>query len=285
MRDNYKDILNAFVDRGFSIHKFSEFNYEHDSSVPYAFRIRKKDYEGKRILLLRHDIDHDVSYAYKMAKLEASMNIFSTYFVLTTDTARAWWKDPVKKIQGIKMLAEMQAMGHEIGFHYDALGDFFRGESSSIKESIELPLNFLRQFGLRINGAAAHGSTAVATGRKAHNSTNWVNYHIWRDRADSHKAYFKKGDRSVLTDGQATLSWQGREVTLPCVSLDDFELTYEAYSVFSDWYYADSRGGKHCMKFSPTKKSHMDGLEIKNINKDMFSTGDVMQALFHPIYW
>lgn len=291
MSTEYRDVLDAFQQKGFLIQRFVDFQFENDPSVPHVFRLRKEDYEGKRTLLLRHDIDHDVSYAYDMAKTEVSMGIRSTYYVLTTDSAKKWWDIPERRVSGISMLLEIQDMGHEIGLHYDPLGMLIRGESTDVNEAIETALHSLRTAGLHIAGAAAHGSAAMSKARKLPNTStygleasNLANYHIWHERADSLKVWRTITKRAPVND-KAVLSWEGQELIVPCTRLDKFKLMYEAYSVYYDWYYADDHRGNHCVRTAPPHKLQVEGTEAQNIDKKMIAPGDVMQVLFHPIKW
>jgi peptidoglycan/xylan/chitin deacetylase (PgdA/CDA1 family) len=64
--------------------------------------------------ILRHDIDFDIEKAVFLAKIEATEQIQSTYFVLlNTD----FYNLSSKKNNGL--IKEIQKMGHEIGLHFD----------------------------------------------------------------------------------------------------------------------------------------------------------------------
>ncbi len=70
----------------------------------------------KRCVILRHDIDNSISKALQMAKLEQSIGIASTYFVLvSSDFYNIFSK------KNTKMLHEIAACGHEIGLHFDEM--------------------------------------------------------------------------------------------------------------------------------------------------------------------
>jgi len=65
-------------------------------------------------VLLRHDIDQSISYAYEMAKLEAESKAKSTYFV--------WLTSPFYNVfdpNQTSLLREIKRMGHDIGLHFD----------------------------------------------------------------------------------------------------------------------------------------------------------------------
>ena len=67
-----------------------------------------------KFVIIRHDIDDDadLAYALKMAKFEAELGIATSYYFRTCKS--------VFKIDAIKEIAKR---GHEIGYHYEVLGE------------------------------------------------------------------------------------------------------------------------------------------------------------------
>lgn len=64
--------------------------------------------------MLRHDVDADLAAAVVMARAEAAMGIFSTYFLM--------WRSPCYNLMsrfGQKHAEEILGLGHQIGLHYD----------------------------------------------------------------------------------------------------------------------------------------------------------------------
>lgn len=80
----------------------------------YSFRDYHDYQESQRCVILRHDIDTRVDSALKMAKLEAKEGVKSTYFVLLTSGLY----NAASK-ESLAGLREIQALGMEIGLHYD----------------------------------------------------------------------------------------------------------------------------------------------------------------------
>ena len=73
------------------------------------------NYRGvDRCVILRHDIDTSLEKAVKMAELENEQGIQSTYFVLLTSD---FYNTASKK--SLEMLHNIQALGHELGLHFD----------------------------------------------------------------------------------------------------------------------------------------------------------------------
>ena len=76
-------------------------------------------------MIYRHDIDADLSAAYKMAKEEAEIGIQSTYFLM--------WRSPCYNLmsrsnhQFVELILEM---GHQIGLHYDQGFDALRNPTT-----------------------------------------------------------------------------------------------------------------------------------------------------------
>jgi hypothetical protein len=75
-----------------------------------------KDYsEQKKVILLRHDIDFSLEYAYELANFEYDLGIKSSYYVyLHAPTYNAL------SPKSMGMIRAMKGMGHEIGLHYDS---------------------------------------------------------------------------------------------------------------------------------------------------------------------
>jgi hypothetical protein len=74
---------------------------------------------SKKLVILRHDVDLLLSYALKLAKLEADHGLRVIYFVLLhTDLHNAMSES------GTKALRQMSDMRHKIGLHIDTR--FFR---------------------------------------------------------------------------------------------------------------------------------------------------------------
>ena len=65
-----------------------------------------------KYIVLKHDVETNVKNAFKMAKIEHSYNHHGVYYV------QAYL---LKDDNNIKMLQEMQLMGHEISYHYDVM--------------------------------------------------------------------------------------------------------------------------------------------------------------------
>lgn len=77
--------------------------------------------DTKRCVILRHDVDNDLEKALKLAQVEQSIGVKSTYFVLvTSDFYNIFSKDNSKRI------SEIINYGHQIGLHFDETAYFIQ---------------------------------------------------------------------------------------------------------------------------------------------------------------
>ena len=80
----------------------------------YAFSDYHHWQEQDRCVILRHDIDESLFDAVRLGGLEAEESVRSTFFVLL----RTDFYNPASAASA-RMLRELNAMGHEIGLHFD----------------------------------------------------------------------------------------------------------------------------------------------------------------------
>lgn len=77
-----------------------------------------------KFILLRHDIDFSLEYAYKLAVKESEHGIRSSYYVyLHSDTYNVFTAD------SMSMLRKIRELGHEIGLHYDSRYDVVKEDA------------------------------------------------------------------------------------------------------------------------------------------------------------
>lgn len=162
--------------------------------------------QGRGDLALRHDVDSRLEGALELARREFARDLRGTYFVLHT---APYWSRP----DLLERLRELQSLGHEIGFHND-LVTLERTQNVDIEAYARRELKRLREGGIQIVGAAAHGSP-------------------WCHRLGFHNNYaFAGWDEPVP-------GFPGRTVRR---KLDPaaLGLEYEAYHVPRDEYFSDA---------------------------------------------
>ena len=177
---------------------------------------------GAGDLALRHDVDSRLDSALELARLEHERGLRATYFVLHT---APYWNDS----DLIPRLRRLQELGHEVGFHND-LVTIERVRGGDTRAALEEALSRLRDGGIEVVGAAAHGSP-------------------WCHRLGFHNNYaFAGWDEPV----------PGFPATDVAQKLDpaEFGLEYEAYHVPRDVYFSDS-------SFEGGRRAHPQDLELR----------------------
>ena len=130
----YETLLKRAIDSKYQFCSFE--NIDHDRT-------------GK-ICYLRHDIDADVTAAFKLAEIESKLNIKATYFFML--------RSPVYNLFSRfnqKLVEKIIDQGHHIALHFDE--NFANGRSESLQSQIECELNILNSnFGLSTNIVSFH---------------------------------------------------------------------------------------------------------------------------------
>lgn len=83
---------------------------------------------GKPLLFLRHDIDVDLNLALRMAEIEHRYGIHSTYMIMNAGSLYS-----LEDFSSRKLVREIQALGHEIGLHFNCPEQFRNEDSSAAK--------------------------------------------------------------------------------------------------------------------------------------------------------
>ena len=118
---------------------------------------RPAERRPERCVLLRHDVESSSDKALRMARLEREHALVATYFLRI--------KRGVFRPDAIR---ELQALGHEIGYHYETLSrSLGRGEAA------------LALFGRELAQLRAHADVRVASMHGAPLSP-WDNRDIWK---------------------------------------------------------------------------------------------------------
>lgn len=95
-------------------------------------------FDFQKTVILRHDIDSDISKAVVMAEIENQLNVKSTYFVLvSSDFYNVFSK------KNTECLMKIRELGHEIGLHFDEVK--YSDEDVSILEKIEEEIEILEK--------------------------------------------------------------------------------------------------------------------------------------------
>lgn len=107
--------------------------------------------EMDSFLVLKHDIENTVSKAYKLAEIEHKYGHRGTYY------AHAYLLNDPKNVD---LLKKIQAMGHEISYHYDVMDSNHGNLDGAIREFEENRQRF-EKLGFPIITVCQHGNPVV----------------------------------------------------------------------------------------------------------------------------
>lgn len=115
------------------------------------------DEKKKNVIILRHDVDRNPNNALKMAKIEASLGIESTYYFRI-----------LPDIFIVDIIKEIASLGHEIGYHYETM-DTSKGDVDKAFNEFKKNLTIFREI-YPVTTVCMHGSPL----------SKWDNKDIWK---------------------------------------------------------------------------------------------------------
>ena len=190
---------------------------EHSNIVfkTYEEGLREKPAADEVCGLIRHDVDGDLMAALDMAKIENSLGIKSTYFLLHTAPYYGIMVDGVfqRNEEALSIYLEIQELGHEIAVHTDAL-ELYQTHQVDGAIGLVTELQWMRDNGLKICGTLAHNSFNVYGAN---------NYTIFEGRPLTD--YYYPGPAKAVTHN-------GRWSPLQQLNEKNLDLTYEGNDVF-----------------------------------------------------
>ncbi len=265
-RNLIKQKRQAFVPkRKFDQYKYSDLiqeNREGRTNLTWHEAVVGTKAQGEAIMLVRHDIDHDIETALRLAQWEHQHNIRATYCVLHT----AWYYGEFE--QGkyhhydlmIDTCKKIQDLGHEINLHNN-LAVLALQTGYDPFEILEQELEFFCLQGIRITGTSTHGDRLCR-------ELDFRNYELF-----SESVYESRG-------GCRIISWEGNQVALGSRSMEEFGLLYEGYDLPRDRYITDS-GGK--LRIIENTRGR-GGLRRNEIESDI-PYSNILGILTHPLWW
>jgi len=129
----------------------------------YPLRDCERAIEDEKAVVMRHDVDHQLDLALKMAEMEASLGILTTYFL------RVHAKNySLLSLRSKKIIEKIEEYGHEIGFHYEA--SYAAASNCSSEYCFEVDLDILR-----------YCSNTEIVSVSPHEPTREGSYHISED--------------------------------------------------------------------------------------------------------
>ena len=124
--DAYRGLIQLLKNHGYLFATYADWNY-------------------CKCAIIRHDIDNDIEKALKLARIEKSEGVSSTYFVLLSSDFYN-----VFSLKNAQMLKNIASLGHDIGLHFDQmkytgakineLVELIAVEAQLLSSAIELPV-------------------------------------------------------------------------------------------------------------------------------------------------
>ena len=101
MIGKYTDLISKFLGKGYEDIFFNDLSSEYNQ------------------LIIRHDIDFDCEFAYKIAKIEDNLGVKSTYFFMLNNPTYNLFAEKNKTY-----VRKIQKLGHKVSIHFDSkVGD------------------------------------------------------------------------------------------------------------------------------------------------------------------
>ena len=216
-------------------------------------------------LAIRHDVDHHLDRALKMARIEREEGIRSTYYLLPPgdyDTPQNYYGRIVDgqiyySAEVAEGALELQSLGHEVGLHNDflQLSTLLR---RPVADLIREEVAYFASIGVAVTGSASHGSDFA---RK----NGFTNYEIFVET---------KGNRVTRS---IELGEQGA-FELFSIPMADVGLGYEAYWVPRQVYVSDS-GSELIADYNRTQEGSLSWI------RDSIGSARRIAALIHADWW
>ncbi len=125
---DYLNLIESFMLKGYQLKGFCD------------------EIRNKGDLLLRHDVDFDVSFAQRLAEEESKYSISSTYFFLLRSDSYN-----ILSPQNLDAVNKIKELGHHISLHFDPL--IYDDYSKGLLEELEI---FDRLFGVKPKVISIH---------------------------------------------------------------------------------------------------------------------------------
>jgi hypothetical protein len=153
-----------------------------------------KDYlqnKPSEAVILRHDVDVSCEKALRMAEVEESLGICSSYYFRYTKTFNP------------EIMKKIEDMGHEVGYHYEVL-DKTKGDLDDAIMLFEKEIGEFRKH-VDVQTISMHGSVL-----SKHNNLNLWDKHDFSDYGLVGEAYLSLSDKEIQYFTDTGRNWSGR---------------------------------------------------------------------------
>lgn len=197
--------------KDFTINKYEQFL---KSAIDAGYQLTSyQDYLGnhfEKVLILRHDVDKKPQNSLKTAQLQSQLGVKGTYYF------RA-----VPESFDVKIIQQISALGHEIGYHYEDL-TICKGDYEKSIQHFEHWLEKLRKY-YPVKTVCMHGSPMS----KWDNRKLWEKYN-YKDYEIVAEPYFDIDFDQVFYITDTGRKWDGDKVSVRDKVRSKFNLSFHS---------------------------------------------------------
>ncbi|HPJ92139.1 MAG TPA: hypothetical protein PK662_09420 [Bacteroidales bacterium] len=192
----YKNLLTTLQSAGYAFYTF-----EHYLSIPK---------HAEKFVILRHDVDEYSGNALKMAKIEHTLGIKSTYYFRI-----------IKQSNNPEIIKQIAAMKHEIGYHYEDLA-MAEGDYEKAIKSFQLNLAYFRNY-YPIKTVCMHGSaTSKHDNRLLWSTYKLEDFDLWGE------PYLSLDFKKIFYLSDTGYAWDGGKFAVRDVVENSFGISYHS---------------------------------------------------------
>lgn len=199
------------MSKDFTLHKYEQFL---KAALANGYQlVSYQDYlnnDFDKALILRHDVDKKPQNSLKIAQLQNKLGVTGTYYF------RA-----VPESFDEKIIVQIAALGHEIGYHYEDL-TICKGDHQKAIQHFEKWLDKLREF-YPVKTVCMHGSPLS----KYDNRLLWDNYK-YQDYGVIAEPYFDIDFDKVFYITDTGRKWDGGSVSVRDKVKSKFDLSFHS---------------------------------------------------------
>lgn len=230
---------------------------------------------------VRHDVDHDLDVALRVAEVEARARWSATYFLLTPGAYDHAPRNYYGHIDGGRIVHDpalvdkcrrLVDLGHDLGFHNDAVALSLK-TGRPPAEILAEETAFFARHGLPLRGTSAHGNPLA------------------RRLEFNNREIFRECVRAGREPGRE-IAYKGRSVRLHTLRLADYGFEYEAYSLPRDSRISESGGawagvvaGTRLPREEWKERFDLAAFRAAVARSSAANGVQAMSILMHPIHW
>ncbi len=225
----YQRLLNQLIDAGYHFQTLRDF-----LKAP-----------EKKVIILRHDVDDRKLHSLEFARIQKDKGIAGTYFFRV-----------VPQSFDKKVIREIAAMGHEIGYHYEDM-DFAKGKADKAIQLFRENLEKIRKIA-PVTNICMHGSPRS----RFDNKDVWKSYD-YRDFDIVAEPYFDLDYRTIFYLTDTGRRWDGHKVSIRDKVENHFDISYHSTFDILKAIETDTLPNKVMFTFHPQRWTDSQSLWIR----------------------